>query len=53
MQWFPYLTQLPTDEEKNQFLNQVVDKYISRLGIDPNGNAPFKVRRLNAVARSI
>jgi hypothetical protein len=51
-QWFPYLTQIPTEEEKEIFLKQVVDQYAKTLGLTSK-EIPFNVRRLNVVAEKI
>ncbi len=48
-QWFPYLSQIPSDSEKSVFLEQVVDEYMKNLNLSSQ-EVPFKVRRLNVVA---
>lgn len=49
MQWFPYLTQLPTEYEKDAFMREVIDTYVERLE-RVGEEVPFPVRRLSVDA---
>lgn len=48
-QWFPYLRPLP-QELKEVFLTQVLDLFLSKESLLPNGGVPFKIRCLEVVA---
>jgi len=50
-QWFPYLTEIPSAEEKRLFLRCVVDQYLKNAGME-TGQISFPVKGLNAVGRA-
>lgn len=48
-QWFPYLRPLPQDQ-KQLFMNAVIDRFLQLETPFPNGEVHFKIRRLEVVA---
>jgi trans-aconitate 2-methyltransferase len=48
-QWFPYLRPLPA-EQKDAFLNDLLDQYLKILPVDQDGRVSFIVERLEVEA---
>lgn len=51
-QWFPYLRPLPEDQ-KDRFLEEVLDEYVQKVPIDRLGRMVFVVDRLEVKAISL